>query len=477
MVYNPFDNSTICAVSTPHGVGGIAVVRVSGPNAIDYVSRLWQGKPLASMQSHTAHYGTLINTAGEPLDDVVLTIFLRPHSFTGEDVVEVSCHGSLWLQQAVVDALIACGCRAALPGEFTRRAFTNGKIDLAQAEAVADVIAATSNSAHRVAQNMLKGALAKRLSAIREKLVHFSSLLELELDFSEEDVEFADRTELLALADEIESTLRSTAQSFRDGDAIKRGLPVAIVGATNAGKSTLLNCLLGEERALVSDTRGTTRDSIEDTITIGGILFRFIDTAGLRHTSDVVEIMGINRTKAAISKARIVLWVIDPTDIQDSLEQVASCIVPIINNDADGSKKVIAVLNKADIAQKDNVDELSNGICALLKPLNDKAFVVQISAKDGTGVDEMKKQIVAMANMPNINDANAVIITNSRHYNALTAAAKAISRAADILKQNMPADLAAQDIRECLYNIGEITGEITNDQILQEIFKSFCIGK
>lgn len=453
---------TICAVSTPQGRGGIAVIRVSGPQALDIVQRCWQGKPLADMATHTVHLGNLVDHAGELLDQVVLTIFRAPNSFTGEDVVELTCHGSTWIQLQVIHALIDAGCRHAMAGEFTRRAFANGRMDLSQAEAVADVIEAQSRVAHHVAMNQMRGRYSDELHGLRDKLLRFVSLIELELDFSEEDVTFADRGEVTALARDIHALISRLADSYRDGNAIRNGMPVAIVGQTNAGKSTLLNALLRDDRALVSDIHGTTRDTIEDTIVMGGTLFRFIDTAGIRQSSDTVERMGIERSWQAIDKANVVLWVVDVTSADTSMARdiLARC----------KGKALIAVLNKTDLDDDIATRSELNDI------LPEGTQVVAMSAKNVDDVEALRALIVEAATQPEV-DADAVIVTNARHYEALIRAREALTRAIDGLDNGLSGDLLGQDIRECLHWLGSITGEVTTDDILGEIFSHFCVGK
>ena len=454
---------TICAVSTPHGMGGIAVIRVSGDDALAIVQQRWQGKPLSEMASHTAHLGHVVDSQSELLDEVVLTLFRAPNSFTGEDVVELSCHGSMWIQQQIVSTLIDAGCRAATGGEFTQRAFANGKLDLSQAEAIADVIASQSRASHHVAMNQMRGAFSRQLSSLRSQLLQFVSLIELELDFSEEDVTFADRERLTTLATSIKKVIDSLAGSYQAGNAIKNGLPVAIVGPTNAGKSTLLNTLLGDDRALVSDIKGTTRDVIEDTVVMGGTLLRFIDTAGIRESNDVIESMGIERSFKKMDEARIVLWVVDATAPIAELENFHKQIVEHCQD-----KAVIAVVNKIDASD-------TQAIVKKLKELDVK--IAEISAREGTGVEQLKQDIIEAAALPQVNDENAVIVTNARHYHALVRASEAIDRTLPGLATGLSGDLVSQDIRGGMHYLGEITGEISTDDILGEIFAHFCIGK
>ena len=486
MIDNFTNDDTICAISTPAGMGGIAVVRVSGREALAVVARCWKGASLPEMKSHTAHLGRIVDPADNSvLDEVVLTLFRAPHSFTGEDVIEISCHGSRWIQQELVNLLIRCGCRAATGGEFTRRAFTNGRLDLSQAEAVADVIASSSRASHRIAMSQMRGDFSRELNGLREQLLHFVSLMELELDFSEEEVEFADRSHLIALAEEIRRVIARLTESFSVGNAIKNGLPVAIVGETNAGKSTLLNYLLHDDRALVSDIHGTTRDVIEDTITLGGTLFRFIDTAGIRETTDRIESMGIERTFRKMSEAQIVLWVIDGTTPVNEIAPLAARIMPKIGSSVEGeeavgttsacaeAQRIIAVVNKSDLL---TAGQMAAHTAALHDILPGSTPPIFISARERINLDTLQAALISAASIPEC-DENEVIVTNARHYRALTHAGEAIARAIDGLHTGISGDFVSQDIRECMHYLGEITGEITPTDILTTIFSHFCIGK
>ena len=451
-------NETICALATAPG-GALGIIRISGAQTLEILSRIFT-KDLTSAQPNTVHYGHIVEnveiSSPQVIDEVLVSVFRAPHSYTGEESAEISCHGSRYILNKVLELLILHGCRMALPGEFTQRAYLNGKMDLTQAEAVADLIASTNQATHQVALSQLKGHFSSKLALLREKLLKLTSLLELELDFSDhEDLEFADRSELLALSKEIDTHITKLARSFEMGQALKQGIPVAIVGKTNVGKSTLLNALLKDDRAIVSDIHGTTRDTIEDTIDIQGVTFRFIDTAGIRQTQDTVEQIGINRTYAAIDKARIVLWVIDE---KPSSEEINELLQRTEN------KKLIVVRNKSDKA--------NNNSCNLLNlPL------VPISAKYGTGIEDLEKAIYKAADIPALTD-NDIIVTNARHYDALTRSRDCIQRVIDGLQMQLSGDLLSEDLRQALDTLSEITGgQITPNEVLGNIFKNFCVGK
>ena len=451
---------TIAAIATPAGQGGIAVIRVSGRDAFDIVQKMWRGKPLAQCTSHTAHLGNILQEDGSVLDQAVITLFRAPNSFTGEDTVEISVHGSRWIQREALNQLMRCGAKPAGPGEFSQRAFANGRMDLAQTEAVADLIAAESRAAHRLALSQMSGAFSRKLNELREQLIHFGSLLELELDFSEEDVEFADRTQLINSAKETLAVVQRLALSYKSGRAFKEGVPVAIAGAPNVGKSTLLNRLLDCDKAIVSDIPGTTRDIIEDTREIGGILFRFIDTAGLRDTADTVERIGIERAKEHIERAAVTLWLVDPTQPLDA--QLAS-----IRTSSEGKRFVI--LTKSDLSD----DAVTNQILATLP---EGCPVISISAKSGLGIDKLETELVRMATAEH-DPENELIVTNARHYEALTAGAESLQRVLTGLQTGIPTDFVAQDVREALYHLGLVTGAVTTADLLTSIFSRFCIGK
>ena len=454
-------NETICALATAPG-GALGIIRISGAQSLEILSRIFT-KDLTQASPNTIHYGHIVEQVAVPqqqtatiVDEVLVSVFRAPHSYTGEESAEISCHGSRYILNKVLELLIQQGCRMANPGEFTQRAYLNGKMDLTQAEAVADLITSTNQATHQVALSQLRGHFSSRLEQLREQLLKLTSLLELELDFSDhEDLEFADRSELLKLSKEIDAHITSLARSFETGQALKQGIPVAIVGKTNVGKSTLLNALLKDDRAIVSDVHGTTRDTIEDTIDIQGITFRFIDTAGIRQTQDTVEQIGIERTYAAIEKARIVLWIIDS---KPSSEEINDILQRIENN------RLIVVRNKTD---KGNINDftLPN------HPL------VSISAKFGKGIDKLEQAIYEAADIPALSD-NDIIVTNARHYEALTRSHDCIQRVIDGLQMQLSGDLLSEDLRQALDTLAEITGgQITPHEVLGNIFKNFCVGK
>lgn len=472
--------STIAAIATPHGEGGIAVIRVSGPDALGIVGCMWRGKDLDACASHTAHLGSLLQDDGTLLDQAVATVFRGPNSFTGEDTVEISVHGSRWIQREALNRLVQLGARPAGPGEFSRRAFLNRRMDLAQAEAVADLIAAGSKAAHRLAMQQMSGAFSRKLEDLRAQLVHFASLLELELDFAEEDVEFADRTALIGSAQETLRIVRRLAHSYAAGRVFKEGVPVAIAGCPNAGKSTLLNMLLDDDKAIVSDIPGTTRDVIEDTREIRGTLFRFYDTAGLRDTSDTIERIGIERARHHIERAAITLWVIDPSQpLEPQLDQLRPHLTaPDTTN--------ILLLNKSDLpAPGDNKGSdapCGVGTCLRHVGLDNPASLrhignpIRISAKTGEGIASLEEALIRAARTDH-NPDSELIVTNARHFEALTAGAEALARAIDGLQSGIPSDLIAQDVREALHHLGLVTGAITTPDLLTSIFQNFCIGK
>ena len=460
-------NDTICALATAPG-GAIGIIRISGAQSLEILSHIFT-KNLSDAKANTIHFGHIIerkNHSGnvervaipspQTIDEVLVSVFRAPRSYTGEDSVEISCHGSRYILNKILELLVHNGCRMAEPGEFTKRSFLNGKLDLSQAEAVADLIASSNKATHQLAMSQLRGSVSSELAQLRDQLLHLTSLLELELDFSDhEDLEFADRTELNTITKSIDKQVACLAQSFETGQAIKQGIPVAIVGKTNVGKSTLLNRLLKDDRAIVSDIHGTTRDTIEDTIDINGVTFRFIDTAGIRQTTDQVEKIGIERTYSAINKARIVLWVIDQKPFTKEFDDILERIE---------NKKLIAVRNKIDTAE--------NSHFALVKiPL------IEISAKQGTNLAKLEQTIYEAAGIPTLSDTD-VIITNARHYDALVRARQSLSRVLDGLRLGLSGDLLSEDLREVLNILSEITGgQITTHEVLGNIFKNFCVGK
>lgn len=459
----------IAAVSTPAGVGGIAIIRVSGKGCIEVVDSVFKSpsdKKLTNQKANTIHFGTIVKDNHTILDEVLVSVFRNPYSFTGEDSVEISCHGSTYIQQNILQLLLTKGARLATAGEFTQRAFLNGKMDLSQAESVADLIASTSASSHRLAINQMRGGFSRKLVELRTELLNFTSLIELELDFSEEDVEFANRDGLKKLAGNIEQTIKKLADSFALGNVVKSGIPVAIIGETNAGKSTLLNILLKEEKAIVSDIHGTTRDVIEDTINIDGLLFRLIDTAGIRETVDTVETMGIERTFMKLEQASIVLWVIDASTSEEHITKLYAKIKPHIQDQA-----VVMIFNKVDVVGKQVLEEKK--LHLLADELPNRIF---ISAKYQEGITDLEHTLVDLAQVPQFGDQD-IVVTNLRHYQALEKAHAAIVRVIEGLDNGISGDFLSQDIRECMHYLGEITGQISTDDILGNIFSKFCIGK
>lgn len=460
------NQDTICAIATAQG-GAIGCIRVSGPEAIEITSCIFTSaatnRELGDSKPYTLTFGRIYD-GSEVIDEVLVSLFRAPHSYTGENSTEITCHGSAYILQKVLQLLIKNGCRMAAPGEYTQRAFLNGKMDLSQAEAVADLIASSSAATHRLAMSQMRGGFSKELATLRDQLLHFTSLIELELDFSDhEELEFADRSELCQLANNIEKVIARLVNSFNVGNAIKNGVPVAIIGETNAGKSTLLNVLLNEDKAIVSDIHGTTRDIIEDTVNIGGITFRFIDTAGIRETSDTIESLGIERTFQKLDQAEIVLWMIDATNAQAQITQLAGQLLPRCER-----KQLILVYNKADL-----VDNIQNSI-----PDNfpDNVQSITLSAKKREHIEELQRMLITSAHLPTITQ-NDVIVTNVRHYEALNNALEAIHRVQEGLTNNISGDFISQDIRDCIFHLSDIAGEVTNDMVLQNIFQHFCIGK
>lgn len=488
---------TICANATAPG-GAIAVIRVSGADAIDTVSRIFVpaskgGAPLSSSNGYTMHFGS-IGTQTETIDEVLVSVFRAPHSYTGENSVEISCHGSNYIVQRILSLLVENGCRMAQPGEFTQRAFINGKMDLSQAEAVADLIASQTEAAHRIAFKQLKGGFSQELSLMRQELLHIVSLMELELDFSEEEVEFADRSELRQLLDKVTQHIDKLISSFNLGNAIKNGVPVAIVGATNAGKSTLLNTIIGENRAIVSDIAGTTRDTIEENFNIGGVLFRFIDTAGLRQSNDTIEKIGIERAYEKLAEATLVLAVMDLSSPVDLILSSAEDILSKVN----ANQKLIFLLNKTDKAEDAYINQVESRLTELVQTmicnaeslkeadnisreagskLTEKNFkCIRISAKNKTGIQEFINHVSETFQTLNAS-SETTLVSNVRHLEALKSANTALYRVRESLDSSTPTDLISQDIREALYHLGSIVGEISTDEILGNIFRNFCIGK
>ena len=470
------NEDTICAPATVPGTGAISVIRVSGPEALTIADKVVSCKGLISeAEGYTIRFGTVKDAEGRVIDEVLVCIFRAPRSYTGENSVEISCHASSYIVSSLMGLLSEAGARAAEPGEFTQRAFLNGKMDLAQAEAVADVISSQNAAAHRIAFKQMKGGFSSELRSMRSELLELVSLMELELDFSEEEVEFADRSRLDSLLVNITGHVSGLIDSFRLGNAIKNGVPVAIAGATNTGKSTLLNALLGEDRAIVSDIHGTTRDTIEETLNIDGILFRFIDTAGLRETTETVEKIGIERTFKKISEASIVLGMVDITRDPESTRDT---IREILDKVDFSCQQLIILLNKTDIADTGNALDLI-GLELRLKNLESEVsgnHILPISARTGSGINTLRS-LLAATQRDLLADSDTTLVTNQRHVQALTDARTSLLRVRDGLASGLPTDLAAQDIREAIYHIGSIVGEISTDEVLGNIFANFCIGK
>lgn len=463
---NILSKDTICAVATAPG-GAIGIIRVSGEQAIAITDRIFMpiganGKTLAQRKPYTLAFGNIVTAQGDIIDQVLVSIFHAPHSYTGEQSVEISCHASTYILQQVMQLLVANGCRPAEPGEYTQRAFLNGKMDLSQAEAVADLIASHSAASHRMAMNQMRGAFSTELSDLRDKLLHLTSLIELELDFSDhEELEFADRTQLVDVAQKIQHTVQRLIQSFRIGNAIKNGIPTVIIGETNAGKSTLLNLLVGEERAIVSDIHGTTRDVIEDTVHIDGKIFRFIDTAGIRDTTDTIESIGIERSLAKIKQAEIILLMLDATCANEQYQALSNKVLPLCQD-----KHLLVIVNKCDKATPTTIT-----------PLPENATQINISAKTKQGIEQLKTQLSLLLPDADIMAGNA-IVSNIRHLKALQSANDDINRVLEGLQTDLPTDLVSQDLRSCLYHLAQITGgEIQTDEVLGNIFKHFCVGK
>lgn len=463
---NILSKDTICAVATAPG-GAIGIIRVSGEQAIAITDRIFMpiganGKTLAQRKPYTLAFGNIVTAQGDIIDQVLVSIFHAPHSYTGEQSVEISCHASTYILQQVMQLLVANGCRPAEPGEYTQRAFLNGKMDLSQAEAVADLIASHSAASHRMAMNQMRGAFSTELSDLRDKLLHLTSLIELELDFSDhEELEFADRTQLVDVAQKIQHTVQRLIQSFRIGNAIKNGIPTVIIGETNAGKSTLLNLLVGEERAIVSDIHGTTRDVIEDAVNIDGKIFRFIDTAGIRDTTDTIESIGIERSLAKIKQAEIILLMLDATCANEQYQALSNKVLPLCQD-----KHLLVIVNKCDKATPTTIT-----------PLPENATQINISAKTKQGIEQLKTQLSLLLPDADIM-AGSAIVSNIRHLKALQSANDDINRVLEGLQTDLPTDLVSQDLRSCLYHLAQITGgEIQTDEVLGNIFKHFCVGK
>jgi len=464
-----FDQSTICAIATSPGIGAIAVIRLSGEMAFKIADSVFLSpsgkKKLEKMSTNTIHFGRIYD-GDKLIDEVVVSIFRAPHSFTGENIVEISCHGSTFIQHKILEILIKNGARMALPGEFTQRAFLNGKMDLSQAEAVADVIASSNAAAHKLAINQMRGGFSREINDLRAQLLHFTAMIELELDFAEEEVEFANRTELRKLTERIERLLRKLKNSFQLGNAIKNGIPVAIIGDTNVGKSTLLNALLNDDKAIVSDIHGTTRDVIEDVVNIHGTAFRFFDTAGIRETKDHIENLGIERSYNKLNLATVVLLVVDMQNPYPIVKQRIDKIRKRIS----GDQKLIIVANKIDSGLHETIQQME------ITEINDNEKLIFIAAKKKQNLEDLIEMMIQSVNIDAVNQED-VIVTNARHYEILKNAHEAIVRVLNGLDSEISGDFLSQDIRECLHYLAEITGGISNNEVLGHIFKNFCIGK
>lgn len=472
------NQDTIVALATPSGSGAIAVIRLSGKDAIIYADANFKsvsGKKLKQQATHTIHLGHIVDE-NKTIDEVLVSVFKNPNSYTGEDVVEISCHGSSYIQQEIIQLFLRKGCRMATAGEFTLRAFLNGKMDLSQAEAVADLISSDNEASHQIAMQQMRGGFSSEIAKLREELLNFASLIELELDFAEEDVEFADRTQFKDLIERITFVLKRLIDSFAVGNVIKQGIPVAIVGEPNVGKSTLLNALLNEERAIVSDIAGTTRDTIEDEINIGGIGFRFIDTAGIRDTADVVEGLGIKKTFEKIEQAQVVIYLFESDVISRDSEKSHNLILELekIKNKYP-QKPLVIVANKVDKLSKGEVDKVKKALLAMSNN-NETSHTLLLSSKLGIGVEKLQNTLLSFVNTGALRN-NETIVTNSRHYDALLRAFEEINKVRQGLEAGLSGDLLAIDIRQALYHFGEITGQVTNDELLGNIFANFCIGK
>ena len=471
---------TIVALATPSGAGAIAVIRISGENAITIAGQVFQsvsGKNIENQKSHTLHLGHIVD-GDKVLDQVLVSIFKNSNSYTGENTIEISCHGSPYIQQQIIQLLLRKGCKMAQPGEFTLRSFLNGKIDLSQAEAVADLISSDNEAAHQIAMNQMRGGFSNEIGKLREELLNFASLIELELDFAEEDVAFANRTEFRNLLVRIDFVLKRLIDSFAVGNVIKNGIPVAIVGEPNVGKSTLLNALLNEERAIVSEIAGTTRDTIEDELVIDGIGFRFIDTAGIRETNDVVESIGIKKTFEKIEQALVVLYMVDGSrfTVDGNIE---SLLVEIRKTqERYPQKPILIIINKKDLILSEVLSSVINKLNAIKQPLTDnlQPTTIFISAKQKIGIQELKNTLLSFVNTGALRN-NETIVTNTRHYDSLLKALEEIQKVKHGLETNLSSDLMAIDIKQALYYFGEITGQVTNDELLGNIFANFCIGK